>query len=157
MSAAVDDEFYKKTLKRILDLPTLYSDTHIEPLGKSATVPRPKHPKTLTLKALGRQDSQSVTLTPYMNVGDIRKRAFEWLECLPGDTMRLLMKGKALCDDSQKLVDLQADGVDLTINVIVKKQVQMGEEFFKELDDLLNRYGVSTELAGRVRSLLGKQ
>lgn len=153
MSAQEEAVYFRDTIRKLLKFPILYPENYT-PTAPNKPVSQKKHPKSITLKALGRSDVLNLSImNNYMNVGDIRARAVEWCRCTKDDTMRLLLKGKALNDDSVKVINLSEED-PIVINVIVKKQTPLPDAFVNELEVLFNKHCIPEETANRLRNAL---
>lgn len=153
MSTQEEATYFRDVIKKLLKFPLQYPVDYL-PAPSNRTVPQKKHPKGITLKALGRSDVLNLSVTNnYMNVGDIRTRAMEWCGYTKDDTMRLLIKGKALSDDSAKVISL-SDEDTIVINVIVKKHAPLPDTFMQELESLFEKHHIPEETVNRVRNTL---
>ena len=141
MSTQEEAEYFRDTIKRLLKFPLQYPIDYL-PVPSTKTLPQRKHPKDITLKALGRSDVLTLNITNnYMNVGDIRARAMEWCGCTKDDTMRLLIKGKARTTTVQKSSILSEEDTIVT-NVIVKKHTPLPHAFMQELEVLFEKHHI---------------
>jgi hypothetical protein len=153
MSTHEEAEYFRDTIKRLLKFPLQYPIDYL-PVPSTKTLPQRKHPRIITLKALGRSDVLTLNITNnYMNVGDIRARAMEWCGCTKDDTMRLLIKGKALNDDTAKVISLSEEDT-IVINVIVKKHTPLPHAFMEELEMLFEKHHIPDEAVNRIKNAL---
>lgn len=153
MSTQEETVYFRDAIRKLLKFPLQYPEDYV-PASSNKPILQRRHPKNITLKALGKSDVLNLNIANnYMNVGDIRTRAVEWCGCTKDDTMRLLLKGKALNDDSVKVVNLSEED-PIVINVIVKKQTLLPEAFMNELEVLFGKHHIPEETANRLRNAL---
>lgn len=153
MSAQEEVVYFRETIRKLLKFPLQYPEDYV-PTSSNKPIVQKKHPKNITLKALGRSDALNLSIpNNYMNVGDIRARAVEWCGCTKDDVMRLLIKGKALNDDSVKIVNLSEDD-PIVINVIVKKHTPLPDAFMHELESLFDKHHIPEEMINRIKNAL---
>lgn len=133
--------FFRDTVKKLLKYPLQYPEDYA-PIDKRATrIGTKKQTRLLALKALGRTDIKTLAITPSLTIGDVRKEAAEWCRCTPKDTLRLLLKGKALNEDRASVLGLAGED-ELVINVIVKKHtpINLPDAFWTDLEALVGKY-----------------
>lgn len=147
--------FFRDTVKKLLRHPLQYSEDYMPVDRRASRLGPRKRASLLALKALGRADTKTLAITPSLAIGDVRKEAVAWCGCAPKDTMRLLLKGKALNDDRASVAELAGED-ELVINVIVKKYTpaNLPDAFWAELEALVGRYDdqSTSEIVSRFRN-----
>jgi len=152
MSTQQESVYFRDTIRKLLKFPLQYPEDYL-PTPSIKSVPQKKHPKSITLKALGRSDVLNLSIpNNYMNVGDIRTRAVEWCGCTKDDILRLLIKGKSLNDDDVKVISLSEED-PIVINVIVKRHTPLPDAFMHELELLFEKHHIPEDTINRVKNV----
>ena len=175
-SLADEKRWYEETLKSILEKPCKYAEDHTEPfripkhlcISSARASGKKLIAKEITIKALGRQETLSISTTPSTLIGDVRERVVEWLVVHKDDQMRMLFKGKALSDDSAKIyavlfskgdvaeVDNNNNNTDAVplINVIIKRHEPIPEAFWEDLKALISKHNLPSDVFNRLKQSL---